>query len=313
MDMAEFSHIVWCDLEVVVLKVHSSSPWDTTMVNTCRVPDQSKPTVNVYLCRESDAVFDDPRTYREKIMREGSYRGHTFGPPARLKWIDQGNVALAHPNPGKIIWSYVIKYVLTVFAMRANLLHLKGAAVAHEGRAFLFLGRGGSGKTEIVKALCANGSTLMANTHLLVDGGAVRGVRSTMRVRDNGRDVYVSTDGAHSGEAPEGWVPIGGVFWVKFRTDGVSIVEAMPSSCAYTNLQSFAEAVRNWELKEDIADHFGSDPFEFAEHMNRVDKTLNDFCQRNAVYYANLDIFSREGRDRLMSAMGTVGKAAPRR
>ena len=50
------------------------------------------------------------------------------------------------------------------------MLHLKGAAVAYRGKAFLFLGRGGSGKTEVVQALCRNGARLVANTHLLVDG-----------------------------------------------------------------------------------------------------------------------------------------------
>lgn len=302
MDTRRLDYIVWCDLEIVLLKVHSSSPWDTKMVSTSQVPDLSKPTVNVYICREDDAIFDSPMTYREKVMRQGSYRGHHAGPPARLKCMDDGSIALSHPDPGKIIWCWVIKYVLTVCAVQAGMLHIKGAAVAYKGKAFLILGRGGSGKTEVAKALCRNGAGLMANTHLLVHGGAVCGIRSNMRVREDGRDVYVPVD-QQDPEVCDGWLPIGGVFWVNYRTDGTTLVRRMPSTQAKANLQFFAESIRNWEIKEDIADRSRSDPFEFAESVNRIDDLLNDFCQRNDVYYVNLDVFSRDGLEKLMSLL----------
>lgn len=147
MESSEFTHVLWCDLRVVLLKIHSLSRWDPKMVSICSAPDLAKPMVNVYICREDDPVFDNPRTYRENMMRRGSYRGHHFGRPARLKCIDDTNIAIFHPDPGMIIWSLIVKYVLTVFPIRAGMLHIKGAAVAHEGRAYLLLGRGGSGKT----------------------------------------------------------------------------------------------------------------------------------------------------------------------
>jgi hypothetical protein len=303
MEISEFDHIVWCDLEIVLLKIHSLSPWDTKMVSTCETPDLSKPVVNVYICREGDAIFDDPKTYRENIMRHGSYRGHIFGPPARLKCIDDRNIALSHPDPGKIIWSYVIKYVLTVFAIQANMLHVKGGAVAYKGKAFLFLGRGGSGKTEVVKALCKNEAGLMANTHVLIDGGSACGIKSNMRVREDGGDVYVPVRQQQHFSTYDGWLPIGGVFWVNYRTDGKAFVDILPPSHAKPNLQYFSEAIRNWEIKEDIADHSNSDPLEFAERVNRVDKMLNDFCESNDIYYLNVDIFSSDGMERLMSIM----------
>jgi hypothetical protein len=308
METNAFSRVVWCDLGIVLLKIHSRSPWNTRMVSTCRTPELSKPTVNVYICDDDDAVFENPVTYRERMMRLGSYRGHTFGPPARLKWIDDRNVALAHPDPGKIIWAYVIKYVLTVHAIQASVLHLKGAAVAYRGKAFLFLGRGGSGKTEVVQALCRNGARLVANTHLLVDGGVVCGITSNVRVRDDGCDVYVPVDRQQTLDADDGWLPIGRVFWVKYRTDGESLVRTLPSSYARANLQYFAEAVTNWELKEDLADYFGSDPFEFAEQVNRTDRMLIEFCENHEFYYLNLDVFSDAGMRKLMSVMESVPK-----
>lgn len=311
MEVSRLEHIVWCDLEIVLLKIHSRSPWDTKMVATCRTPDLSKPTVNIYFCDEDDVIFDNPATYREKIVLQGSYRGHTFGPPARLKRIDDHNIALFHPDPGKIIWALIVKYVLTVRAMQENMLHLKGAAVAYQGKAFLLLGRGGSGKTEVAKALCENGAGLMANTHLLVDGGSVFGVKSNMRVRENGRDVHLPIHEQKNLNVHDGWLPIGGVFWMKYRTDGQTMIQTLPSSYAKANLQYFAEAIKNWEIKEDVADHFGSDPFEFGGHVNRVDKLLNDFCESNDIYYVNSDIYSGDGVRRLLSIMEAGLRATP--
>lgn len=303
MENSEFTHVVWCDLRVVLLKIHSVSPWDPKMVSICDAPDLAKPMVNVYICREDDPVFDNPRTYRENIMRRGSYRGHHFGRPARLKCIDDTNIALFHPDPGMIIWSLIVKYVLTVFPIRAGMLHIKGAAVAHEGRAYLLLGRGGSGKTEMARTLCANGARLMANTHLLVHGRSACGVTSNVRVREGGRDVYVPPGQQHGLRVCDGWLPIGAVFWVRYRTDGKAVVENVPPRVAKANMRYFSESISNWEIKEDIADHFHSDPFAFAEHVNRTDELLNEFCEDNDIYYANLDIFSPEGMDVLMSVM----------
>ena len=306
MDTSELGHVVWCDLVVAQLKIHSRDPWNTKMVSTSRAPDPSRPTVEVFICAEDDDVFDGPRTYREKMMPRGSYRGHHFGPPARLRVIDDTRMAISHPDPGTIIWSLVVKYVLTVFAGRAGLLHLKGAAVAHRGRAFLFLGRGGSGKTEIVRTLTENGAGLMANTHLLVDDHSVCGVRSNVRVRDGGRDVYLPLDRPGHLAVHEGWLPVGAVFWVNYRDDGRQLLERVPPRVARANLRYFAESISNWEIKEDIADQAGSDPFVFAEHVNRTEDQVDAFCTDHPVYYANLDVRSADGKAALMEVLDAV-------
>ncbi|MGY4644299.1 hypothetical protein [Cellulomonas sp. URHB0016] len=304
MNVGELGHVVWCDLEVAVLKIHSSSPWDTKMVNVTSEPDVSGPIVNVYLCDEDDEVFEGPGTYRENVVRRGLYRGHHVGPSARLKHLDHRNIALSHPDPGVIIWSLIVKHVLTVCAMEAGLLHLKGAAVAHEGKAYLLLGRGGGGKTEMARVLCAHGARLMANTHLLVNGTTVCGVSSNVRVRDGGRDVYVPPDRSSGLDPYSGWLPIGAVLWVKYRTDGQAVVETMPAHVAKANLRYFSESISNWELKEDVADQFRSDPFALAGRVNRIDELLDEFCRTNDIYYANVDAFSPAGVEKLVSVMG---------
>jgi len=304
MDLDAINHVRWCDLELVLLKIHSAAPWDTKMIRTCESPDLSRPTVNVYLCHEDDVVFNEATSYREKMMRRGSYRGHTFGLPAKLRCLDDWNIALAHPDPGAVIWAYVIKYVLTVHASRRGMLHLKGAAVAFEDRAMLFLGRGGSGKTELVTALRRSGAGLIGNTHLIVDRDAVCGVKSNMRVREHGCDVYVPVDQALG--LSHGWLPIGGVFWLKYRTDATTEVMPMPLDSAKANVRYFAEAVRNWELKEDLADHSNGDPFEFAVQINRLELLVDEFCERHPMNYLTTDVMSTSGMDRLLSVLGST-------
>jgi hypothetical protein len=294
MDRDRLGHVVWCDLVIAQLRIHSSAPWDTKMVHTSPVSDPTKPTVDVFLCDEDDDIFGEPRTYREKMMRRGSYRGHHVGPPARLRLVDETHIALAHPDPGTIIWSLVVKYVLTVFAARCGVLHLKGAAVSHRGRALLVLGRGGSGKTEVVRELGARGARLLANTHLLIDGAAVHGVRSNIRVRDGGRDVHVPLEGTGL-EVQEGWLPIGGVLLMDYRHDGHQVLEPLPPRVARANLRYFGEAVSNWELKEDMADLTGSDPVAFADLVNRTEDLLDAFCTDHEIHHATLDVRSPEG------------------
>jgi hypothetical protein len=303
MEINQFSNIVWCDLEIVILKIHSYSSWDTKMVYTCQMPNLTKPIVNIYICRENDTIFDNPKTYREKIMRQGLYIGHHFGLPAKLKCIDDSNIALFHHDPGKIIWCFVLKYVLTLYAIKRNMLHIKGGAVAYKGKSFLILGRGGSGKTEVIKALCKNGAEFVANTHLLINGRSACGIKSNIRVRDNGCDVYIPDNQQQNDNAYDRWLPIGGVFWVNYRIDGITLIKNIPTNYAMPNFQYFTESIGNWEIKEDIADYFNIDPFEFAEQINRINKMLNDFCENNTICYLNLDIFSNDGMQKTIALM----------
>jgi hypothetical protein len=304
MDAGRFGHVVWCDLVVVQLRIHSVAPWDTKMVHTSPVPDPSRPTVDVFVCDEDDEVFDEPRTYRERMMTRGSYRGHHVGPPARLRIVDDTCIALAHPDPGTIIWSLVVKYVLTVFASRRHVLHLKGAAVAHEGRALLVLGRGGSGKTEVVRALGEQGARLVANTHLLVDGASVHGVRSNIRVRDGGREVHLPLESTGL-QVHEGWLPIGGILLMDYRDGGPHVLKRLPSRVARANLRYFGEAVSNWELKEDMADLVGSDPVAFAGLVNGIEDLLDALCTRHGIHHATLDIRSTDGVAAVLGLLGT--------
>ena len=299
----QFTNIVWCDLEIVMLKIHAYSDWDKKRINVCQKPRKRNPIVNVYICHENDSIFNSPQTYRENVMASGLYLGHHFGLPAKLKIIDENNIAFYHLDPGKIIWCFIIKYVLSLYANKENMLHLKGGAVSYKDKAFLILGRGGSGKTEVINALCKNGAKFMANTHLLVNRNYVCGIKTNIRVRKKSRDIYVPINGLENSILCDGWLSIGGVFWINYRIDGINLIQYIPSDCVIPNLQFFAEGIENWDMKEDFSDYYNSDPFQFAKHINKTNKLLNDFCKNNAFYYLNLDISSSEGMQKTIMVM----------
>lgn len=65
MEIQQFKYIAWCDLGVILLKIHSYSPWDTKMVYTIDEPKLTKPIINIYICLESDIIFNNQKLYRE--------------------------------------------------------------------------------------------------------------------------------------------------------------------------------------------------------------------------------------------------------
>ena len=241
-------------------------------------------------------------------MLEGAYIGHHIGRPMHFKYIDNRNIAFAHEDPDKIIWCYIIKFVLTIYAIEKNILHIKGGAVAYKGKSFLFLGRGGSGKTEIIRRLCKNGASFMANTHILVDQSFACGIKSNLRIREEEGDSYYTVEQLYSNNVCDGWLPIGGIFWVKYRDDKIAFIKKLSPLCAFHNLRWFTEAIANWEMKEDIADYLNSDPLVFAKQLINIDHNIEAMCKNHPTYYLNLDIFSDIGLKKTISLMNSCIK-----
>lgn len=303
MNIESFPFISYCDLEIVTLKIWSTKQWDAQMVYTTSNPRLELPVFNVYLYDHACADLPQAKSYREVVMHSGYYIGHHFGNPVYLKWIDDYNMVVICDNPGRIIWSYVVKVVLTLFSYKQNILHIKSSTVEYENKAFLIMGRGGSGKTEFIKTLCEHGAKLMGNTHALVKDNLAFGIKSNIRVRTDGKEKYCSYDSDLNIPHFSGWLPIGGLFWVQYRLDGNNNISKLPPTTAYQNLRWFTEAVGNWEMKEDIADYFNSDPILFAKFVSQNDKLVENLCRRYSIYYANLDIHCTDARNRIKKLM----------
>lgn len=185
-------------------------------------------------------------------------------------------------------------------------MHIKGSSIEYKGKAFLILGRGEAGKTEFAMTLCKHGAKLMGNTHVLVDGNHIFGIKSNIRVRDSDSERYISVTDNVDFPLFHSWAPVGSIFWVQYRLDGKNIIERMDEDCAYQNLRWFTEAIGNWEMKEDIADYVNSNPFQFSKYMETIDGMLRRLCNDNLIYYMNLDIHSSEGGEKVIDLIDAI-------
>src|SRR6266702_6273393 len=93
------------------------------------------------------------KTYRGGRFAAGYYLTDHFGAPAYL--ITQGTqLWIFAPHFGSILWPFVVKFLLTVYSIDQQMLHLKAAAVSVGNSVTLLVGRGGTGKTVLLTRLC---------------------------------------------------------------------------------------------------------------------------------------------------------------
>lgn len=307
MDINKLPYVKYCDLGILTLRIYSQKKWNTELV--CVQDDlvpMNENIVNLFLVDKTDPSFSTCSSYREKVMRSGYYIGHHFGMPALIKWIDGNNIALSCEDPGRVIWSYIFKVVLTLKAQELGFLHIKGSSIEYKGRSYIVLGRGGSGKTEFVRTICRYGARLMGNTHTLIDNKSALGIKTNVRIREGGRERYISIDNQRELPQVHTWVPIQAIFWVQYRKDGINTIKELPYEYAYHNFRWFTEATGNWELKEDIADSVNSDPYRFTQIMSLIDKRIKNLCNDIPTYYLNLDIKSDDGREMALELLNTT-------
>ena len=298
-----YKYIDYCDLEIVNLKILSNSLWDKKMVCVRNKPKHNVPIVNIYVLSTKESIFDGYTSYREKKMKEGFYIGHHFGTPTFIKIVNFEEIYLFCSDPGRIIWSYIFKIILTLFAEKQNMLHIKASSIEYKGKAFLVLGRGGCGKTEFIKEACNHGARLMGNTHSLIGCEGVFGIKSNIRMRQNGSEVYLPILVQNKLKLCNSWQPLSAIFWLNYRTDGVNNIKKFLKDELYQNIRWFSEGIANWEMKEDIADYVHNDPFEFYKFMNNVDTKVRQLVSNYDGYYINVDTKSKNGMEKTINLM----------
>lgn len=303
--MTKSSHLFtyYCDLEIATIKIHSTKEIDFKMVRTIDKYNPSLPIIDLILWSENDCIIANFHKYREKIMQTGYYVGHHFGKPVFMNFLSDSKILLRCENPEKIIWCYVIKIVLTSVAHKRRMLHIKGSSFEYKGKAFLVLGRGGSGKTELLREMCKEGARLMGNTHVIIDGWKAIGVKSNIRIREFNSERYLNIDMQKEMPLYDGWADIGALLWVQYRSDGKNLIDKLNSHVLYHNMRWFSEAVGNWELKEDIADSVESDPVLFARYMEELDNLVKQLSITQSAYYLNLDVRSYEGKRKVIDLL----------
>ncbi|MBO5484008.1 MAG: hypothetical protein J5979_02205 [Lachnospiraceae bacterium] len=296
----------WCELEIVRLHIFSEFLLKDGMLKyEEKIEKDNKEVVNLYLHHYTNrqCVSYHSHTYREKMMsQKGFYIGHHFGDKAYLR-IENNEIHLCSNNYNRIIWSYVVKYVLTIKCLEYGWLHLKAAAVDYNNEIYIIFGRGGSGKTELIKKMSSFGGKIISNTHLIVREKDIIGIESNIRVRDDeGLDFYLPPEKCFDNcEFGKNIHPVKALIWCNYRNDKNGMITEMKTDYMLSLVRKFGNALDAWELKEDVFDYYLSDPVLISQKLIQNDTLLKDLIRNRKNYYFNLNVFESEDSDKLLN------------
>lgn len=128
------------------------------------------------------------KTKRGKNALKGYYNLHHFGSSLCYYYDTDRTFVIA----GKVkdaktfFWSYIIKLIIGIEAIKNRFIVLKGTAIDIKGNAFLFLGPKGAGKSRLVTELIKLDSSikLIGNTHIFINKDAkIEGLVSNISFR----------------------------------------------------------------------------------------------------------------------------------
>lgn len=136
---------------------------------------QENPDVRIILDRnfaDESVVIEDTTQLTIKAARTMSY---VFDRSVGAFYIYHGNRIVVVPSPSATIEQVRIYLVGTIMALllyQRGMLVLHASSVAMNGKAVVFLGKSGSGKSSIAAALCQRGYGLISDDVVAVDLGS---------------------------------------------------------------------------------------------------------------------------------------------
>jgi hypothetical protein len=258
------------------------------------------------------------RRYRANRFSMGYYLTDHFGAPAHLvtreaeQWIFGTDFE-------PILWPYVVKYLLTVYSMQHELLHLKAASLAINAQGTLLVARGGGGKTLLLAQLCEAGAQFVSNTHALLDGSEILPVPTALRVRDDAifgpliatrrlpaaikPGEYTADPISDLGWKTGGRVPARSICLIDYRP-GQRVIREMDRDVLFDYMDQFALALNVYGLKEDVLDFLKSDVADFSVHtcaMRTRLRALIDCCR---AYYISCDSTDPDNLRKMYELLG---------
>ncbi|MFE4692126.1 hypothetical protein ACFRH6_18980 [Streptomyces sp. NPDC056749] len=287
-----------------------------------RMPDGTTPDMELWCLSHAVPGLPADTTARARNFASGYYVTDYFGPPVRMS--SSGNrIVLVGDHLERLVWPYVVKYLLLRHTVTAGGLFLKSAALAVGDGAALIVGRGGAGKSVLVSGLCQNGdATFITNSHVvLADDSTVQGVASTMRMRTgpwldqvgtastsalNPRERLVDPCDAfprHAGAA----VPLRAVWIADFRAPSEYDVQQLTPDEAVSITEQFAFGLNVYRLEEDLLDLCGGDYRTFATQYERMRAQLHAAVTSCPTYRVRANVQLPPHRDQLLHLLSDGG------
>jgi len=239
-------------------------------------------------------------TYRNAMFARGIYLNHHTGAPADLYYsTERVNFQLREPYNNaenlndKIFWGYALKLYLTFRAVQTQALHLKGALVkSPANRLYLLLGRGGSGKSTLSKALNKKGYQVLSNTHCIYKDHYIWGVNTWIRTRENKSEHMIeATDHNTISNGA-----LSGCYILNEYNKNNFEINNIDQNSAVSWVLHFGNAIGNYDLKEDIIDIDPSNFNQFDLLSQQLELTFN-FCKENSIQQLTLDAYDDRSLD----------------
>lgn len=258
------------------------------------------------------------RTYRGSSFLNGYYVTDHFGPPIYL--VTRGNHFYVFGEQlERVVWPYFVKYLLMLYTVQENLLHLKAAALVIEKTGTLLLGRGGAGKTVFLSQLCQHGAKFITNSHSIINESRVTGVASSLRIRPGPwysdilktankkpalkpGEIIIDPDDVFEMNTKHS-VEVKNVCIIGFQQPGFHSIEKISQHDAYNYAEQFSLAINVYRLEEDLLDLYKGDYQEFSQAYNRMKDQLRDLIFQSSCYSIGSDILIKENRDEIFDLL----------
>lgn len=269
------------------------------------------------LSKEKLAGFID-KSCRGDQFAKGYYVTDHFGDPVYL--VSRGSSYFVFGEElERVVWPYFVKYFLLLYSIKKELLFLKSSAFSINSQATLLLGRGSSGKTVFLSAMCLNGANFISNSHAIIENQYVYGVASAMRIRpEPWCENLFNKNKVHPGiRLGEIIVDPYNVFRVNtniksivknicvlnFKEPNFHKIEKISHQEAYNYTEQFSLGINVYRLEEDLLDFHKNNIHLFSKNYNTMKKKLFELVQQSNCYYISSDVLNPRYRDEIFSLL----------
>lgn len=242
---------------------------------------------------------------RQKDFLKGYYITNHFGNPVNILYLKQ-KIILYGKSFEKIIWSYVVKYILLVNDTKRLLV--KTAAFEYQGKATLIVGRGNAGKTVLLKEMCKEKRiSYITNSNGVLSQTGIIGVGSNVRVRKKRmeKEMEELIDPNDWGEVNcDKEYPIKNIWIINYQSNQKKGIREITNEECMILLEEFFLGVNVYNLEEDLLDYYSNDIIVFVEYFKRAKTILKEIIENSNKYFLSVDILKDEQRKEIMRLLG---------
>ncbi len=269
------------------------------------------------LSKEKLISFID-KSYRSNQFVKGYYVTDHFGDSVYL--VSQGSSYFVFGEKlERVVWPYFVKYFLLLYLIKKEALFLKASAFSVNSQATLLLGRGSSGKTIFLSAMCLNGADFISNSHTIIEKQHVYGVASAMRIRPELWCVNLFTKNkAYPGIVPGEIIVdpysafkvnmnttpiVKNICVLNFEKPNFHKIEKISHQKTYDYAEQFSLGINVYRLEEDLLDFHKNNIHLFSKKYNAMKKKLFELVQQSSCYYISSDVLNPKYRDEIFSLL----------